>query len=87
MVIGHSTRSLIQQVYLDEGLPGLAADCDLVSMTGSELAESCNMNLQDLESAADEVVSLSSQYSVDEISRFVKPEHLHYDDLAHIDSI
>ena len=42
-------------MYLDADLPQLAIDEDLISVTGSELAESCNMNFDQLESAAEEV--------------------------------
>ena len=47
------------QVYLDEGLPQLVGDEELLSITGSELAESCNMNFDELESAAGEVRNLA----------------------------
>ena len=54
-VIGRSTRSLIQQVFLDEDLPQLAQDSDIVSLTGSEIANSFQIDPSQLENAADEV--------------------------------
>ena len=54
-VIGRSTRSLIQQVFLDGDLPQLAQDSDIVSMTGSQIANSFQIPLDQLENAADEV--------------------------------
>ena len=70
-ILGTSTRSLIQQVnilyfrglflvillqvYIEEGLDRLAQDDDLLSMTGTEIADCYNMSLNELESAAEEV--------------------------------
>lgn len=43
-------------MYLDEGLPqNFCNDEDIISITGSELAESCHLNFNELEGAADEV--------------------------------
>lgn len=54
---------LLLQVYIEEGLDRLAQDDDLLSMTGTEIADCYNMSLNELESAAEEVCLTWSPYS------------------------
>ncbi|CBY24520.1 unnamed protein product [Oikopleura dioica] len=77
-VIGRSTRSLIQQVFLDGDLPQLAQDSDIVSLTGSQFANSFQIPLDQLENAADEVLSSSSRFSLEE-SGFERSSMPNYD--------
>lgn len=79
-ILGTSTRSLIQQVYFEEGLDQLGHDEDLISLAGSEIAGAYNLTLNQMESAAEEILSFSPSLSSEtpsggENERFLHEKH------------
>ena len=44
-------------MYYEEGLDRLAQDEDIISLAGSEIAATYNLNINEMESAAEEVIT------------------------------
>ncbi|XP_036920668.1 voltage-dependent L-type calcium channel subunit alpha-1C isoform X13 [Sturnira hondurensis] len=58
-----SASSLVEAVLISEGLGQFAQDPKFIEVTTQELADACNMTIEEMESAADNILSGGNQQS------------------------
>ena len=66
-------------MYYEEGLDRLAQDEDIISLAGSEIAATYNLNINEMESAAEEVITHNHYESLSMTSfsfRLFRSRHL-----------